>query len=82
MNQLINNVISVLTTKPSNAFLIFLTGFFFAQVMIVNVLYSRHPQGGWATDLGLFSTPSILVTFLTVLSLCLFVLWRSVSSED
>ncbi|WP_299872739.1 hypothetical protein [uncultured Cocleimonas sp.] len=82
MNQLINKVISLLSKKPSNAFLLFLSGFLFAQVMIVNVLYSRHPQGGWATDLGMFSTPTILVTFLAALSLCLFVLWRSVSSED
>lgn len=82
MNQLTNKVISILTTKPSNAFLLFLTGFLFAQMMIVNVLYTRHPQGGWETELGIFSTPSILVTILAALSLCLFVLWRSVSSDD
>lgn len=82
MSHLLNKAISVLKTKPSNAFLLFLTGFLFAQVMIVNVLYTRHPHGGWSTDLGIFTTPSILVAFLLALSLCLYVLWRSVSSED
>ena len=82
MNHLIKNVFTVLKTKPSNAFLLFLTGFLFAQVMIVNVLYTKHPQGGWATDLGIFTTPSILTSFLLALSLCLFVFWRSLSSEE
>ena len=80
MKHLINNVISVLKTKRSNAFLLFITGFFFAQVMIVNVLYTRHPQGGWVTEFGNIPTVSILFGLLFALALCLMALWRSVTS--
>ncbi len=80
MSHLINKAISVLKTKPSNAFLLFLTGFLFAQVMIVNVLYSRHPQGGWVTEFGNLPTVFILFSLLFTLALCLIALWRSVTS--
>jgi len=80
MNHLIKNIFSVLKNKPSNAFLLFLTGFLFAQVMIVNVLYSRHPQGGWVTEFGNLPTAFILFSLLFTLALCLIVLWRSVTS--
>ncbi len=79
MNKLINKVKSLLKTKPSNAFLLFLTGFFFAQVLLVNILYSRHPQGGWVTEFGNLPTATVLFGFLFALALCLMALWRSVT---
>jgi len=77
MNYLITKIKTVLATKPLNAFLLFLTGFFFTQVMLVIILYTKHPYGGWETSIGTFTTRSILVTSLLVLSLCLITLWRS-----
>jgi len=73
---------NVFTKRPSNAILLFITGFFFTQFMLVNVLYAKHPLGGWVTSLGTFSTSIILfVTYLT-LALCLFTfLWRSVNKD-
>ncbi len=81
MNHLIKKIKTVLATKPSNAFLLFLTGFFFAQFMLINILYTKHPLGGWETSIGNFTNYSIFITFLLVLSLCLFALWRSVASN-
>ncbi len=82
MKRLTHNILSVLTNRPSHALLLFLTGFLFAQVMILNVLYTRDPEGGWITSLGAFPTASILLTCLTALSLCLFTLWRFTSSKN
>ena len=81
MNYLITKIKTVFATKPSNAFLLFLTGFFFAQFMLINILYTKHPLGGWETSIGNFTNYSIFITFLLVLSLCLFALWRSVASN-
>lgn len=81
MKQLINTIKNGFITRPSNAFLLFITGFFFIQFMLVNILYVKHPLGGWVTSLGTFSTTSILFSLLFVLSLCLFALWRSVSKN-
>ena len=80
MKNIKNKVKSVLDTRPANAFLLFLTGFFFAQVLLFNVLYTRHPQGGWVTEFGNFSTVTILYGFLFALALCLIALWRSVTT--
>jgi len=73
----IRSVKNIFTTRPSNAFLLFLTGFFFTQFMLVNILYIKHPFGGWMTSVGTFTTSSILFTLLFALSLCLIALWRS-----
>ena len=81
MNHLITRIKTVLATKPSNAFLLFLTGFFFAQFMLVNILYTKNPLGGWVTPFGTITTPFILLSFLLVLSLCLIFLWRSVNAN-
>jgi len=81
MKHLITKIKTILATKPSNAFLLFLTGFFFAQFMLVNILYTKHPLGGWVTPIGTITTPFILLSFLLALSLCLFLLWRSVSAN-
>ena len=82
MNNLITKIKTILATKTSNAFLLFLTGFFFAQFMLVNILYTKHPLGGWETSIGIFTNYSIFITFLLVLSLCLFALWRSVAKQE
>lgn len=82
MNYLINKVLSVFKTAPSNAFLLFSSGFLFAQLMLLNVLYTRHPQGGWATDLGIFSTPFVLIMYLLALTFCLVALWRSTTPSN
>lgn len=81
MNYLITKVKTFLSTKPSNAFLLFLTGFFFSQFMLLNILYTKHPLGGWVTPMGTITTPFILLSFLLALSLCLLLLWRSVSAN-
>lgn len=78
MNYFIKKVKSSLKTRPSNAFILFLTGFLFAQVMILNMLYTRHPQGGWVTESGNIPTTIVLFGFLFALALCLTYLWRSV----
>ena len=80
MNYLIKKVKSGLETRPSNAFLLFLTGFFFAQVMLLYILYTRQPQGGWVTELGNLPTVIVLFGFLFALALCLMALWRSVTT--
>jgi hypothetical protein len=80
MNKLINKIKSLLKTKPSNAFILFLTGFFFSQVMLLNILYTQHPQGGWVTEFGHLPTALVLFGFLFGLALCLITLWRSVTS--
>ena len=80
MNYLIKKTKTIIKTRPSNAFLLFLTGFIFAQVMLLNVLYTRNPQGGWVTELGNLPTATILVNLLFALALCLMALWRSVTS--
>ena len=81
MNKLTKKMKSLLNTKPSNAFLLFLTGFFLAQVLLANFLYSQQPQGGWVTALGNISTATVLSVLLFALSLCLVALWRSSSSS-
>ena len=85
MNNLSTTIIATvkntLITKPSNAFLLFLTGFFFTLFMLANILYINHPLGGWVTSIGTFSTPLLLVTVLLALSVCLIVLWRSVTTQ-
>ncbi len=70
---------SLLKAKPSNAFLLFLTGFFLTLVLLANFLYSQQPQGGWVTALGSISTSTVLSVLLFALSLCLVALWRSSS---
>jgi hypothetical protein len=80
MNYLIKKVKSGLETRPSNTFLLFLTGFLFAQVLLVNILYTRHPQGGWVTAFGNLPTATVLIASLFVLALCLMALWRSVTT--
>ena len=80
MKTLLIKIKSTLETRPSNAFLLFLTGFLFAQMMLLNVLYSRHPQGGWVTELGNIPTAMLLFGVLFALVLCLIALWRSVTS--
>ena len=80
MKTVLIKIKSSLETRPKNAFLLFLTGFLFAQVMLLNVLYTRHPQGGWVTELGNFPTAMILFGLLFTLALCLMVLWRSVTT--
>ncbi len=77
MNKLTKKIKLLLNTKPSNAFLLFLTGFFLAQVLLANFLYSQQPQGGWVTALGNISTATVLSILLFALSLCLVALWRS-----
>lgn len=78
MNTLLTKIKYALATKPSNALLLLLTGFFFTQVMLLIILYTKNPFGGWETSIGTFTTHSILMTSLLVLSLCLITLWRSV----
>ena len=80
MKNLKNKVKTVLATRPANAFLLFLTGFCFSQVLLLNVLYTRHPQGGLVTEFGSFSTAFMLYGFLFALALCLIALWRSVTT--
>ena len=82
MKYLLIKIKTSLETRPSNAFLLFLTGFFFVQVLLLNVLYSRHPQGGWLTELGNVPTAFVLFGFLFALALCLVSLWRSVTTID
>lgn len=78
MDFLITKIKHTFTTRPSNAFLLFLTGFFFSQFMLINILYTKHPFGGWETSIGNFTNYSILITFLTILSICLLGLLRSI----
>jgi hypothetical protein len=80
MKNLLIKIKSSLETRSKNAFLLFLTGFLFAQVMLLNVLYTRHPQGGWVTELGNVPTATILFGLLFALALCLMALWRSVTT--
>ena len=82
MKKLINKINAIIEKKPSNAFLLFLTGFFFIQFMLVNILYIKHPLGGWVTSLGVFTTPFILMVILLALSLCLIALWKSVPKRE
>ena len=86
MNNLSTTIIATvkntLVTKPSNAFLLFLTGFFFTLFMLANILYTNHPLGGWITSVGTFTTTSILLASLTALSVCLIALWRSVATKE
>ena len=85
MKNLIKKIKTILSTlvskKPSNANLLFLTGFFFAQFMLLNILYTKDPLGGWVTSIGTFSTPFLLLTVLLALSVCLIALWRSVATK-
>jgi len=81
MNKLTKKMKSLLKTKPSNAFLLFLMGFFLAQVLLANFLYSQQPQGGWVTALGNITTLNVLSILLFALSLCLVALWRSSSNS-
>jgi len=78
MKQIINKIYTIFLARPSNAFLLFLTGFFFIQFMFANILYIKHPFGGWMTSMGTFTNASILFTLLLALSVCMFTLWLSV----
>jgi len=69
---------SITPTKLSNAFLLFITGFLFSLVMLVNTLYTKHPHGGWETEIGMFTTSSILNVLLVAFCVCLFVLFRTI----
>ncbi|MEH6455735.1 MAG: hypothetical protein V7749_05400 [Cocleimonas sp.] len=80
MNNRITKIKTAFATKPSNAFILFLTGFFFVKTMLLIMLYSSHPYGGWETGIGTFTTSSILMSSILVLSLCLIALWRSAST--
>lgn len=82
MKLLINKIKTVIQDKPSNAFLLFLTGFFFTQFMLVNILYIKQPLGGWVTSIGTFTTPFILFATLLALSACLIALWRTVTTHQ
>lgn len=86
MKHLILKIKTILSTflskKPSNAFLLFLAGFFFAQFMLVNILYTKDPLGGWVTSLGTITTASILLAVLLALSVCLIALWKSVAIKE
>jgi len=81
MNKLTKKIKTLLKTMPSNAFLLFLTGFFLAQVLLANFLYSQQPLGGWVTALGNITTLNVLSILLFALSLCLVALWRSSSNS-
>ncbi len=63
--------------KLPQAFLFSLTGFLVSQFFLLNILYSQHPQGGWATLMGSFSTLSLLLVVLLAIIICLFTLWKS-----
>jgi hypothetical protein len=80
MKNLLIKIKSSLETTPKNAFLLFLTGFLFTQVMLLNVLYTRNPDGGWVTAFGNIPTITVLFGFLFALALCLIVLWRTVTT--
>ena len=80
MKYLLIKIKSTLETRPSNAFLLFLTGFLFAQVMLLNILYTRQPQGGWVTEFGNLPTAFVLFGLLFALALCLMALWRTVKT--
>lgn len=82
MKPIIIKLKSVLEKKPSNAFLLLLSGFLFSQVMLVIILYAKHPFGGWVTSMGTITTPFVLLSFLVALSLCLVFLWRSVATQE
>lgn len=82
MKYIINKAKSVFANRPNNALLMALTGFLFTQVMLLNVLHSKHPQGGWATEMGTITTHSILMVSLAALSICLVALWRSVDKIE
>ena len=78
----INKIKTLLEKKQSNAILLFVTGFFFAQFMLLNILSTINPLGGWVTMIGTFTTTSILLTVLFVLVLCLIALWLSVVKQE
>lgn len=82
MKQFINKIKTLFTTRPSNAFLLFITGFLFTLFMLTNVLHFNHPFGGWVTDMGLVTTSSIMYGLLFSLSLSLLALWRSANKNE
>lgn len=82
MSSFIEKTKSAIANRPPNAFLLFLTGFLFAQVILLNIFYTRHPNGGWETATGMFKTSSVLIIFLCALTLCLIALWRSIGVSE
>jgi len=81
MKHFLNTIKTAFTARPSNALLLFLTGILFSLFMLSNVLYIKHPLGGWVTSAGTFTTESILFTLLFALSFSLIALWRSVNAS-
>ncbi len=67
--------------KTSQPFLFLLTGFFLTQFLLLNVLYSQHPLGGWQTAVGNITTQTLLTVALIALLLCLVALWRSATTN-
>lgn len=81
MKNLLNKIKTAISNRPSNSILLLLTGFFFAQFTLINILYITNPSGGWVTSLGTFTTASVLIATLALLSLCLFSLWRAAAKS-
>lgn len=81
MNTLANTITSALTKvsakKLPQQFLFLLTGFLVSQFFLLNILYSKHPQGGWVTFVGNISTFSLMIIVLLTIIACLITLWRS-----
>jgi len=80
MNYRITRIKQTLKKKPSNGFLLFLMGFFLSLFMLAHILYALHPLGGWVTSIGVFTTRSILLTLLLILSVLIFTLWRRLAA--
>ena len=82
MKYIITKIQTTLASKPKNAFLLFITGFFFSQFLLINSLLIKDPLGGWVTSIGNFSNASILFVMLSALAICLISLWRSVTKQE
>ncbi len=67
--------------KYSQPLLLLLTGYFFTQFLLLNILYAQHPLGGWQTAVGNITTKTLLAVTLITLLFCLVVLWRSATSN-
>jgi len=79
MKNSLRNERSFINKKLMNIFIFILTGFFLAQFMLLNILYTKNPQGGWITPLGDIPTFNILIVCLFALLLCIAFLWRLAS---
>jgi len=80
--SIINKAKTVFAKIPKNAFLFLITGFLFSVVMLLNVLHSKHPHGGWVTDMGMISTQSLLLISLAAMSISLIALWKAVDKIE